>query len=336
MSGESAPQISQEILIDSSVINEPLVLKYKPQLISHGGDNIVFDIQDSRYVAKVSYKALQLLVERNLSRNLPANSIEGTTASAIRRYFESESTRFRALRSYFHSQHVPKQIKRLCSVPLNHKLQSMLFHGDHRNAVRCFPAVVTIQDKVIGVGSKGSVDICSGYAEQGGPPPDPSRYKQVTSQLLAGHEVDIGNVFLIQPMLQHVIRTLWNDPIFKETVRSFIVSAVRYSNETGETLDLAGSNNVFISKNASGYTCTLLDALYPGTSKLLPQFKEILSRVDAGETITSSEYGVILNTINYVRTINVLAQVTNVTERIVLFESPEDAAKIDFLALLTK
>jgi hypothetical protein len=336
MPGESAPKISQEILIDSSVINEPLVLKYKPQLISHGGDNIVFDIQDLRYVAKVSYKTLQLLVERNLLRNLPANSIEGNTTSEIQRYFESESTRFRALRSYFHNQHVPKQIKRLCAVPLSHRLQNMLFHGEHRDAVRNFPTVVTVQEKVRGLGSKGSTDICSGYAEHEGSLLDPSRYKEVTNQLLSGQKVDILNFFGIQPMVAQVIRKMWNDPVFKETVRSFVESAIKYSNETGETLDLAGSNNVYISKNASGYTCTLLDALYPGTSKLLPQFEATLARINAGDTIERSERSVILNTLNYVRTINALAQVAGVTERIILFASPKDVAEIDFLALLAK
>jgi len=119
----------------------------------------------------------------------------------------------------------------------------------------------------------------------------------------------------------------------KESLKDFVEKCICYTEETGEFLDLAGSNNVIFTKKDHKWSYRLLDALYP-IGRLVKKAKSAFLKISVGNELTKEDKNYLLNTLNYVRLINGLADLLGIHKRINIVPEVMVGDKIDLLEIL--
>jgi hypothetical protein len=100
-------------------------------------------------------------------------------------------------------------------------------------------------------------------------------------------------------------------------------------------LDLAGNDNLIINKRDGKWSYRLLDALYPGGSDTIEQTQGVFRSLAEGKPLSHQDQICLLNAVNYARTINGLAMLLNIPERITIVPEDIGDAPIDFLRAIT-
>jgi hypothetical protein len=137
--------------------------------------------------------------------------------------------------------------------------------------------IVTIQQRVDVFKNPNRVSLTTRYAELDGngecrDDVDPKLYSKVTDSLIYGRgECTVEELLELQQSksLQNLIVTAAKDDVLREKLKEVVKKTVKYTEETGEILDLLEYDNfVFYPDDNGGWNYSLVDALYPSNPQL--------------------------------------------------------------------
>lgn len=306
--------------------------------LGKGGEHLVYtspEVKEKKKVAKIDMESL-LGATREKIKNGMAPSKE-----TARPFIDEKNRRLEELKRAFGVDHVPYQKAYYLNVPINKRLLIEInnkFDGQSiqltQDEVEKFNddqtwAIVVIQDKLVEFADPNRISFASGYAENNDEIKDEAHledYLNVTSlsvlNLNSSEQIDIDKAKNIHSGISEVVETAKTDPVLKEQLKDFVAKSVQYSNQSGEILDIAGSDNVFFAKDTEGnFNYLIPDALYPGRSEIesrIEMTKKIIKHaVDSGVVnLEDWERNTLMNTLNYVRVINSLSIWLGLEQRI--------------------
>ncbi len=331
---------------------QELMSHYTPAYLSKGGEHIVYDIPetprkgDTRqlsekmpvthpdYVVKrdVVFKAHAPIMKWVIDESIKEMHEPGEMTPFIKERLENVrralDRKFADLRDFFGAEHVANQKSYTMKVPVTPDILSAMYKTGTHPDVESAWTRVTIQRK--------QKELMDGRAESLNAPYlekrarfDGASYARLHEALLHGRDLEPSDWDALESLqfsstAQDLLTRSRHDEGLAATMREFVSKAVQYSNQTTETLDLVGPNNVifFRKENADGtlgdWTYKLVDAFHAGADKGgLEQAEEALTRVTQGGEPSVNELYDFMNTFNYVRTINMLADDLGLDERIV-------------------
>lgn len=320
MTDNASPEVSG---FDVSNIEHKRVEKYHPQFIGVGGQHVVYALPD--YPDKVVKVDANMLL-RGLEWK--ANTQDEVPTNYVKLALDQDTKRIKNLRAYFGNEHTLEQSVHYLKVPVNERVISEMYQRfrrrkDPTEVIKNFSgnevkSIVSIQEKSPELNDPNRLSAASGYAEREAPNNDPNfeeAYNKLTSQTVTGNSTEpfnIQDLAKVHPGMEKVITSAINDPDLQASLKNFAQRAINYSKVTGESLDLAGSDNVIFFKKEATWNYKLVDALYPSpppSEGKIQQTRNIISEAaqNNGESIDKGDANVLMNTLNYVHVVNGLA-----------------------------
>jgi hypothetical protein len=235
-------------------------------------------------------------------------------------------------REYFGKSAVPAQKLMVRDLPVDQDVVARLapiFHG--LNLPEKVPMIVTVQRKLDLSG--GLVSLNGFYPERyfsEGKRSDLETYKLAYEYMLDDMEgvpnrARMDWVILDQyPRLKESYEMMRNLPRFNEALCGSVANMVRFSNETGILLELAGRNNIALAREGSvldtdyevDWKFIMPDAITPALDMTLDDLAENCDLLDKGENLSPLQLELLGNELNSVRYVNFLARLVGLSERI--------------------
>lgn len=182
--------------------------------------------------------------------------------------------------------------------------------------------------------------VAGGYAEREGnrstvtgarpgeayPPATPDEYRRVNETLLEGkipEAFDRGQ-FLAEfqfvqrsPRLDELFEAIRTDPALADYLRHILPAFIAYANESGEILDVCGwPNFVVFPKEGGGYGALVIDRFSGSRGQGMAYAHRGLRDVLATGSAQPREMTALVNAMNSVRTLNALALLLDLPDRI--------------------
>lgn len=317
-----------------------MVRRYKPKFMARGGEHIVYELPDRpNVVIKVDARVMQMVQEWNAEHSLPLDAMDPALLPYAEKYLREHRERQSRLSEYFGFEAVPRIHETIAKVPITGQITSELHAGKPPKGWESVGeawTIVRVQKRLPELASPDRKTVVSGYTENG--EPDPDVYARVTAGLLEGGKRDYTSeevVSLFPEKMRDLLAALDDEPGLREAMADLVRRAAKYSKETKEILDLAGSDNIAVFKDGKRWKYRLVDALYPsgGADNMVGKVEAAARKAARGEPLSDYEKNVVLNGINYARAMNALAEKLGIEERVAVI--PEDArGKVDYLAIL--
>lgn len=288
--------------------------------IGQGGEHLVFAIEKKPgFVVKVPTEALSSSIQQHDDPKMLAE--KGAE------YVQSENKRYAVLRDFFGKDHVLQQKTIFYPIPIaGIKLPESL-REFNLEGIDTLQVVMRLQrDASVIYSAKERESVTAGYSERN-TDLNQTIYDKLTDQTIGGigeGKVDLEELLAIQrnKSLAELTKKASSDPQLMGQLKDFLDKTIDYSNATGESLDIGGTDNVLFYKNeqkGGDWDYVLPDALYPDKIEEFP----ILERVEHafqeladGKDLDESEFSDLINGVNYLRTINGLAQVFGIEGQI--------------------
>ncbi len=307
---------------------------YHPHWIAQGGEHAVFNLPDHpNLVAKLNLFLLQSALEGDQAEL-------GWTDRQKADYQRQEQFRLNELRDFFGGHHVPPTKRFLLEVPITQELLEMLHVSEPIDALpERSLQMVQIQKRLeIPPPSNNKCGVGSNYAEF--TTGDQALLSKANEALVYVNpdspQLSEQEFCELYPNLQHLVELSTTDSALRESLSEFLQKAIKFSQETGEALDLVGSDNIFFTKQPEGnWDYTMPDALSgrPGVVDIArEQFQELATtrRWDPEESIA------ILNAVNYTRIVNWLAEHVGISDRLKILPSTFRLSNVDIEKLMPK
>lgn len=321
-----------------SNLDHKLILKYKPQFLAVGGEHVVYNIPEHpNIVLKVSILSVKINIDWNANHGRPIDFLSSEIETRYQEYLKNQNERYLQMKKYFGSNHVLGQKKFMIRVPITENILNTLYDGNPPIIGNEVWGIVTVQKKAEGISDPSRHTLIAGYSER--EDIQPEVYNEVTDNLVLGRNLGqrISKEQLIEvhpnPPLKFLLDGAENDENLKESLKDFVEKCIWYTEETDEILDLAGSDNVIFTKKDNKWTYRLVDALYP-LGKSVKKAKSALLKISVGNELTKEDKIYLLNTVNYVRLINGLADLLGIHKRINIVPEVMVGDKIDLLEIL--
>lgn len=289
------------------------------RLLGKGGENLVYDIPDDP--SKVGRVAIEPLIDQLAQ----AGGQQGAAArETLQAKLAAENATYDELCRYFGNEHVPQTTRSLYLVPTSREFLEAI----HKTKGRVVPdaiqtptnmlTIVAAQEKVSEINDDESLDVRGGLAEARDPKVmNTDTYKQAyldaTQALVCDPEsasFDLDQFLVIHPALRETVEQAREDPQLAASLTDFVQKAMRYSKETGKSLDLNGAKNILFFKNPGmvwGYK--LVDATSPYAEVALSRSRELMEKVVAKEPIEDHiDRHLLRSAVNYQRTLNGLSK----------------------------
>lgn len=322
-----------------SGVEHELVTKYQPKFLAKGGEHIVYEIPGHPdIVAKVSTEILKKVISWNAEHGLPIDALATEVEPHAREYLKQETERYQQLKQYFGAGHVLGQKKILAKVPLTERILNDLYAGEAPSAGNEAWGVVMVQRRAEELRDPEHLTLVAGYSEKSDV--ESKTYRAATEHLVFGKDqeqkIDREKLLAVQPNdhLKSLVERADNDESLKAALVDLIGKSISYTQETGEILDLAGADNITFSQTNGKWTYRLVDALYPGEKSMVDKTKIALLNLSLGNEIGEGERNQVMNSFNYARTINGLAEQFGVQQRVNMVPEGMQPATIDFLNIL--
>jgi hypothetical protein len=331
-------------IYDVSSLQSDIIEHYQPQYLGKGGEHFVYSAKDHPdSVIKVSTQTLKQIINYNRQHALPLDGIPEEARGYATEYLRIESDRLQKFRSHFGNEHVLNQRKYLMQVPVNETILKAIYKGSSTDTPQTQEAwaVVTIQQRADEISDPEHLSVTASYAEFSQDRDNPEYqedYKHVTDTLLQPKEgsTPFNRVAFLKlhPHLEPIIADADNDPELKKVLAEIVTRSVSYSNTTGETLDLAGGDNLVIFKKDGKWNYRLLDAMYPNgghdTTKMIEDSRLAFTKLAQGQEIDQRERNLLLNTVNYARAINGFAAYLGLDQHQFIHLIPKESYGQDF------
>jgi len=318
-------------------LDNDLVLHYQPKFVARGGEHLVYEIPDHPgVVVKIRIGKLKKLLEHNYEGGQPLDSLSPEIQSQADSLLETERNRYQKLREHFGREHVPSQRKYLLKVPITEDIVRSFYDGQLPVSPVEVWSVAMIQKRISEL-DEPHLSLTSGYAEHS--EPVPKTYRKANEFLIEGKKLDTPfsteDFLSVQSneWLGNIVEQSEADEGLKNTLKNLVNKIISYTTDTGEILDLAGKDNIILHQENGSWSYTLVDARYPGTNNMVETVKMILLKNESGDKLSDSEKNNLLNTINYVRTVNGLAEQLGISDRIHIIPEELSNKSFDFLDL---
>ena len=336
VNSEEVPKADFDYNLDN--LDNDLVLKYQPTFLAKGGEHLVYEIPDHPdVIAKVRIGEIKRMLEINYQAGQPLDSLSPEAQSKAQDYLETERSRYQTIRQHFGSEHVPNQKEFLIKVPITEDIIRSFYDGQLPANTDEVWSIMMIQKRIKELDIP-HLSMVSGYSEHSETLPE--TYNQTTQHLIQekNSEQPLSSEDFLAIQSNEHLRTLVEqsetDENLKETLADLVEKIISYTSETGEILDLAGEDNVILHQKDDVWSYTLVDARYPGTSNMIETVEIILSKLSTGDGLDEHEKNILLNTVNFVRTINGLAEQIGVSNKIDIIPDGLQDLDLDFLKLL--
>lgn len=325
----------QESLSRKTVHNEELIASdhelitnYRPEFIANGNEHFVYSIPDHPdIVVKVNKFSILANIdwckinEASLEDYMNNSEVNETVEGRIKESNEGLSM----LKKYFGKERLPDSRYVKIKVPVfPSMLRGTNLEGDETLSEAY--AVALVQSKIDGFEEKESLHTWYAKSESA------DEYLRNTLSCLFPEEENIyPNHNTAQENQEYESRT--------EAVRDFVIKAIKYSNETGKILDLAGQGNVLLQDKDGKHDYMLVDALFPATwedslDEIRSDFIKYINNSDEFSVNNRSQR--ILLTLNYVRYINEIAESVGVLDRIVVTPDKSKLTKEKITELISR
>lgn len=341
MSSES-PQIEQQVPhpeYEFGNIEPGLVSKYRPKFLAKGGEHIIYELPEHPdVVVKVRATSIKKILEWNVGHGQPLDSLPAEIEPRAREYLKEEAERYQQLKKYFGSDHVPSQKEFLVKVPITENILREIYEGNPPATTNEVWSIVMVQKRVDALNDPNRLAIVAGYAEQGEVSED--IYKQATEHFIFSknpdQKMDKRQFLQVQSHndLRNLLEKADGDENLKKDLKDLIEQMVVYTQETGEIFDLAGQDNIILFQKDGKWSFSLVDTRYPGESNMVEKARAVLSKLSEGSELNEHEKNILLNTFNFVRTVNGLAEQVGVENRIKIIPEQMALHDMDFLSIL--
>ena len=320
-------------------IEHEIVSKYQPKFLAKGGEHIVYEIPEHPdIVVKARTASVKRVLDWNVEHGQPLDSLPAEIEPRAREYLKEEAGRYQQLKKYFGSDHVPSQKEFLVKVPITESILREIYDGEPPATTNEVWSIVMVQKRVAGLTDPNRLAVVAGYAEQGDVVPE--IYNQATDHLIFGEnpdqKIEVENLLQVQSHddLKNLFEKAKDDENLKTDLKNLVERMVIYTQETGEIFDLAGQDNIILFQEDGKWTFALVDTRYPGESKMVEKARAALSKLSEGNELDEHEKNILLNTFNFVRTVNGLAEQVGVENRINIVPEGMVQGDIDFLSIL--
>lgn len=320
-----------------------LIQKYQPRFLARGGDHLVYEVEDH---PDIVLKASTYRIKDILSTNLD----EAAERELEQEVYE-ENERVRLLRLFFGADHTIPERRYLMKVPITMDLLEAVFENDWKG--RKPPeapldevwTVVIVQRKVEEISDTNHLSLNFGnFVEERQPPISADKYKKLNDTFVLGRsssETDgipsalEGQDGSTRHNLDNVIEKAKNDPELKKKLEEFVRATIDYAQETGNILALAGEDNVILFQKDGQWNYLLVDAIPVHSEPVFALSKKTLEKVMANEPIDNHERNLLMKTLNFVRTVNGLAEFLGIDDRLDIIPERHADADIDFQKILS-
>jgi len=331
---------------DMADVKHPRVEKYKPEFVGVGGQYVVYSLPDyPNHVVKVEADMLLRTTEGRLKTGKAPN------LEVVQQRLNEQNRRIGALREHFGPEHALEQSSHYLKVPVNKRLISEVYARHRKGTTPPSEmlnfegneswSIVSVQEKCPELSDPNRMSVTSGYAEtreEANKPDFQDTYRQVTQETIFDTKskgtVIPEDLARLHPRLEKPLFAAKDDPEFRDCLKDFAKKSIQYTLDTGEALDLAGQDNVIFFKNSEGkWSYKLPDALYPSpplnSEGKVKEVQDIIAHAstDGVNALNNGERNVLMNTVNYVRVVNGLANWLGVEERINLV--PKEVTNIE-------
>lgn len=320
-SDQKNARLTRELFtIDDS--DHEIVRKFHPEFIAKGGGHAVYSISDHPdLVAKVDLHSILSIMNYNSEHGhaadyLPAEKLgEGQDIrTSVEHEIGRDRDRLEDLRSYFGKEHILAQKSYLMKVPVSPAILRTIFRDKPHASLSEAWAIVTMQRKTEVPADPFHFSLTAGYAETH--PLDAAIYEWQTKMLFSTPETsgytegDFREFLTMQQCsyLSELVAQSDTDKDLSFLLAELTTRAITYTKETGEILDLAGNDNLAVFKKDEAWSYQLIDALYPSASTITSEAASIVRKIRKGKEINLHDRIVLLNVMNYTRTINALAK----------------------------
>ncbi len=337
-------------------------LLYFPRHIGEGGEHIVYEVHDRdgearNIVAKASKYTLAGLISAARKQQIPLREFDPMSEEFKDRaegYVQHERDRAKILKQHFGAEHTLTDRKYFVKVPITSEILETVagrvgIDINQDDLPEEFWTIVTFQRRLDVMDAEDTLSLVAGYAEFENEPKteaEISTYNKVNSACLFGTgEITTEEFLQVQGnnKLRDLVNLAEQDPELAEQLKNLVASAIDYSNATGEQLDLAGSGNLILFRGDNAKWIYMLpDALYPGSpgrdNQIIWIAAQHIQTLAAGGEIDDGDANVLLNCFNYIRTINGLATLLGVKDRIKLFQDkmPEGVTELELLDVVKR
>jgi hypothetical protein len=299
--------------------------RYSLQFLGKGGEHVVFSIPDHpQLVAKANIFSITNALENANQLDIPGLTDQTAqpgfelTPQLQRQLAAREQLRLAQLGHYFGKEHIPNTKRFVLDIPISKQLvDSLKLDQTYDRLPEKVTALVSLQKRLeISEDSDTKVGLAGGYPEKRGV--DSTLIDKANETLIYGNPKDLSKEEFLQmyPMLTEQIGRIDRDEQLKKTIGEFVKKAIAYTKETGDGLDIVGGDNVYFTKDEHGNWDYQMPDAISMRAKLVEDASNRLEEIVLGRELNPGDSNVILNAINYVRTINWLAGYLGLEDKI--------------------
>ena len=306
------------------------VERYHPEFIARGGDHLVYRVPNHPdVVVKASWRKIKDIVHHCYQEDNVMSEED------VRAYAEAEYTHDIAqknveakdLRTYFGSEHTLPERRYLMQVPITAEMLHELYKDDYLDrplpkAAERVDSVwthVSVQRYTEAVENQKRLAFCFGnYPEWSHV--NHIEYEKITTALLDSNSGQISTEQFLQlqdlskeKYLTRLVTETETDESLKMALADFVKHAIRYTSEKGQTLALAGEDNVVFYEKGGKWTYLLVDATPVPAELIYNRAAEIVSD---GSQMSESDKPMVVRGLNYVRVINGVAMALGISDRL--------------------
>ncbi len=321
---------NEKSLFSPDDIENSRIDKYKPKLEGVGGQQLVYSFPDyPEIVAKVE---MATLLEEVAAIIEVGNIGKKANQVVLEQKKHQKELEHQDLVDFFGKNHVLVETFHILKIPVNQRIinsmatllgwsetQRSFVAGYDKNSIS---SLLAFQEKFDVLKQPDKLSVTAGLAELR--PVVTPLYEEIYNDLTVAalydlesvNPIPVDKIIKIHPFLEKIMEKLAEDEQLKEMVKEFISKAINYSKKTGKLLDLIGIDNVVFFKEETGqWSFKLLDAI---GSVTLIEIKDLLNKIAINQDIEigKTEVAHLLNAINSVRVINLLANFLGLDEKL--------------------
>lgn len=301
-----------------------------PQLVAHGAEHLVLRLRKPGMVVKVNYAESEPVYEALLHGG--ADDLDDAMRR-LRARRDAYLAKMATLARYFGRDAVPRQRVVITEVPVSAAVIDALRRrrdGSEREpggppepaGPRSMPAWVAYQREVA-LDPGRTVSLGGYYLEEtvlnSQEPGDLDDYAAVHDALVdpairPDAELRRKAIRLFDD-LERVTAKLRADPDFPDALAQAVRGMIRYSQEVGEVLDVAGLDNIVMAKGQDGWRIKFLDAL-SSFDCTFDDLRRAARKLERGQELDGEEEVRAHYAMNTLRVINALAMLAGIPERL--------------------
>jgi hypothetical protein len=310
------------------------VIQYQPRFLARGGDHLVYEAEGhpDTVIKASTFKIKDVLMD-NATRGLPLDSISDDRRALLDKEIKEKNAQIRLYREYFGAEHTLSERRYVMQVPISPEIIQEIFIDDWKDrtppegidTIQNAWTAAVIQKKAPEISDPNHLDLYfGGFIEERKEQSDSEEYEKLNNTFLGRNpitEEDLDLFFKTQDnpkthALADLLAKAEENPQLKAAIKDFLQKTIRFAQDTGNILALAGEDNVILSPKDGEWNYLLVDAIPLYNEPIYELGKQAQERAEKGEELTQQDKAFITRARNFVRTINGLAASLNIQERL--------------------